>query len=665
MPTEFALRITHREPFAEGETFAQYGPFECISGQLKVSFDPDSAAYAGVVDLEFAARDAQGQVSYETDFYLIAPIDSSRGNRRLLFDVVNRGNKKALQFFNGGPGENTPTSSRDAGNGFLFRQGYSVLWCGWQGDLAPGNGRTTLRVPVATDGERGIIGEVCEEIIVGAQGVRSLPISGNTHTHSHRAASLDTSAAVLTCRRIQADPPQTVPPTKWQFASLDATGKPIPSDTDVYLASGFQPGWIYELRYVAKQPSLLGLGFAAVRDTVDFFRHAKVDSTGVGNPLCDGTQAPWIEKSYAWGRSQSGRYLREFVYRGWNVGSERRRVFEAVWPHVTGAGRLALNLRFAHPDRFPRQHEAHFYPSDQFPFAYTQTVDPSSGKSDAILRSPGSDPLVLHTQTSSEYWQRRGSLVHTDAYGVDLPEHPNVRMYLFASSQHHAAPGVPAQPGPHQHPSNPLDTSPLLRGLLVRLDRWASGADLPPPSAVPRLANGTLAHVTTVHDAFPQLGVTRPPRQPNRLFPHDFGPNYAHGVVSNHPPLLDATNEYAVLVPSIDADGNELVGLRTPDLTAPKATYTGWNFHIDGPGAEAMYSILGSYLPFAKTPVERATNDDSRRSLAERYPTPAAYVRQVVLATESLLNQGILLDEDAERYVDRAITDSSTDSDST
>ncbi|MBT6275112.1 MAG: hypothetical protein HOI95_13350 [Chromatiales bacterium] len=330
-------------------------------------------------------------------------------------------------------------------------------------------------------------------------------------------------------------------------------------------------------------------------------------------------------------------------------------MFDAVWPHVTGGGRLALNLRFAHPDRFPRQHEQHLYPSDQFPFAYVQSTDPWSAQTDALLRRPDTDPLVVHTQTSSEYWQRRGSLVHTDAFGVDLPEHPRTRTYLFASSQHHAAPGIPAQAGPHQNATNPLNTSPLLRALLVRLDAWVTNGEPPPPSAVPRRDDGTLVSARETHRCFPAMGDIRPPREPNHLLQHDYGPSYDDGITTVEPPRLDPAHEYAVLVPATDSDGNEIAGLRTPELAVPCATYTGWNLRSEGGGEKAMYSIVGSYLPFAATKAKREAAADQRRSLAERYASAADYVRQVVLAADALHQQGLLLAEDVERYVDAAM----------
>ncbi len=651
MTYELHLHIDTRELFADGVPFGKAGSYERIVGRAEVFLSPDSAHYQKVVDLAYAPQDERGRVRYETDVYLLKPVDMRRGNRRLFFDVVNRGDKRALQFFNDAAASNDPVSHADAGNGYLMRLGYSILWCGWQADVLPGAGRSTIAVPIARDGDRDITGTVREEIIVDEDSVVSIPLSGKAVTRSHPAISFATASASLSCRQCETDERIQVPETEWKFARLGAEGNPEASETDIYYPRGFRPGWIYEAIYTAKDPQLLGFGFAAVRDLVDMLRHDSTDGRGEANPLADESGQPLIEMAYAWGRSQSGRYLREFVYQGWNVGRSGRPIFNAVWPHVTGGGRLALNLRFGHPDRYPRQHEQHLYPSDQFPFAYVKSTDRSSGETDALLRHPETDPLVFHTQTASEYWQRRGSLVHADSRGEDLEEHPHVKMYLFASSQHHAAPGITPQSGPHQNPSNPLNTSPLLRALLVRLDEWATTGKPPPPSTVPRCDDGTLVDVSTVHDRFPKIADVRPPESPNRLFPQDYGSTYADGIAAEEPPRVDQTFEYAVRVPIVDADGNDIPGIRTPDVTVPRATYTGWNMRSESVGPNVMYSIVGSYLPFAGTEAERQKTGDERLSLAERYPSTADYVRQVSEAAHELHRRGLLLAEDVERYI--------------
>ena len=653
MSTQLRLHIDTREPFAEGIDFGETGPYERLTGRAAFAIAPQSPAYQGVVDLLHAPRNAAGHVEYETTFSLLKPVDLTQGSQRLIYDVVNRGNKRLVQFFNDAPHSNMPTSPEHAGNGFLMRRGYTVLWCGWQGDILPGEDRMTMQLPTPV-GEAGpITGRVRAEFIADAPGIHIFPLSGNDYTRSYPAASLDSADAILTCREYERDARQPIASSAWRFASLDAQGQLIPSATHLYLSDGFRPGWIYELIYTASEPLVLGLGFAAVRDLVDFFRYHDRDAEGLPNPLRSPQSG--IDKAYAWGRSQSGRFLREFVYRGWNHNAHGHRVFDGVWPHVTGAGRLALNLRFAQPDRYPRQHENHLYASDQFPFAYAQCTDPWSGRTDAILKRPTTDPLIMHTQTASEYWQRRGSLVHTDAFGLDLPEHPQARLFLFASSQHHAAPNQPPESGNYRCLSNPLQTSVFFRALLDALDAWATQGTPPPESRVPRRADDTLVTAETVHHAFPSLEEIDCPDEPNRLFLQDYGPDFANGIITHEPPLVEPAHEYAVLVPSIDADGNDQPGLRTPDLIAPLATYTGWNLRTDGYGAKAMHSVVGSYIPFAPTAAAGQERRDPRPSLAERYGSKSTYVRLVALAVQQLMEQRLLLPEDADRYMEAAM----------
>jgi hypothetical protein len=652
MPTHIRLHLDTREPFAASASFGDVGPYERLAGRVWFAVDPAAPAYSGVIDLPHAPRNAAGCVEYATDFYLLKPVDLARGNQRLFYDVINRGNKRALQFFNDAPHSNTPHSVEHAGNGFLLRRGYTVLWSAWQGDLLPGDGRMTMELPTATTATGDITGVVRTEYIVDTPGIVSVPLSGNTYTRSYESVTLETATATFTRREYAGDARQTIPPDAWQFARRTRTGEVVPSPLDCYLPEGFRPGWIYELLYTAKNPCVLGLGFTGVRDLVSFLRYATHDDDGTPNPLHHG-----ITAAYAWGRSQSGRFLREFVYRGWNSDASGRRVFDGIMPHVTGAGRVTLNYRFAQPGRYPRQHEEQFYPSDQFPFAYTLTTDPWSGQTDAILKRPETDPLVLHTQTSSEYWQRRGSLVHTDAFGADLPEHPQARIYLFASAQHFAEPQGKPQIGLHRHLSNPLDTAPLLRALLDALDQWATHGTPPPASHIPRRAAGTLVPVTIVQARFPRLPGVQCPAAPNRLYLQQYSAGFAAGIITPEPPVVDTTKEYAVLVPLVDADGNDLPGIRTPHVTVPLATFTGWNLRPEGYGPKAMASITGSYFPLAFTAAQRHGTGDPRPALTERYRCRFDYIGQIARAAHALVEARLLLAEDADRYVERAMAE--------
>ena len=641
------LTIEERAPFAEGADFGPAGAYERINGRVRFAIDPRQPANRRIVDLALAPADERGLVEYSTEFFIIKPVDMSRGNRRLLYDVNNRGNKRALQFFNDAPPNNDPRTARDAGHGFLMRNGYTVVWCGWQGDLLPGEGRLTMELPAATGPDGAVTGPFRAEFINEQPGVTTVSLGGHDYIRPCPAVDLNTGAATLTCRRLEQDPREPVPGTDWQFAAVDAAGNVVPSATNCHLPGGFRPGWIYELIYTAKDPLVLGLGFVGVRDLIDFLRHADADAAGQANPLRQGS--PGVEKAYAWGRSQSGRFLRAFVYEGFNASEGGRRIFDGVFSHVAGGGRLQLDYRFAQPDRYPRQHEDHLYPSEEFPFAYGPTEDPFTGRQDSVLKRPDTDPLVVHTQTATEYWQRRGSLVHTDPRGNDLPEHDNVRVYLLSSLQHNDA-AAALEGGVPRYPQNPLPANPVLRALLSALDEWVTDGVPPPESRIPTRSGGRLITGDAFRKEFPEVPGSACP-DPHALYRLDRGADFAGGVISHEPPSEDKTHEYAVLVPSVDADGNESAGVRVPEVAAPLGTCLGWNLRRD---SEVMAGIVGSALPFAETEEARAAQQDPRPSIEARYPSREAYLDAVRDAAVALREERLLLAEDVERCVDAA-----------
>ncbi len=664
MQPEIRLQIDVRESFADGAEFGDAGSYERIAGEVHFAVDPDAPGFSNIVDIDRAPRSAAGLVEYATDFYILRPTDLARGNGALIYDVNNRGNMRLLQFVNDGVHSNQPADRDHAGNGFLMRRGYSIVWSGWQGDLLPGDGRLTMRLPIAADGDQPLTGLTRCEFVADEAGVTTIPLSANGFTRSYPVAA-ESADAVLTGREYELDERIPVADDRWSFANVDDAGNAIASDRHLHLPDGFKPGWIYELVYTAQEPEALGLGFTGLRDLIAFLLHDDEDSAGNANPLRqDGVG---INRAYAWGRSQSGRFLREFVYQGFNVDTNGRQVFAGISPHVSGGGRVWLNCRFAQPGRFPRQHNDHLYPSDQFPFAYAASTDPHTGQTDALLKRPETDPKVMHTQTSSEYWDRRGSLVHTDCAGNDLPDHPQARVYLFASSQHNADPLLPGaedywaaaradniDPEATMHPTNPLDTAPVLRALIDALDAWVTDGTEPPPSMVPTVADGTLVTAVEAAAGFPTIPGVAHPTEPCRLQRLDFGPEFEHGVITNEPPERNPDAEYAVRVPATDAAGNEVGGIRTPHVAVPLATYTGWNFREPGASEQALKGTVGSYFPLPATASDRDASGDSRESVQERYADTETYVAQIETAARHLVEARLLLEEDLERYVSAA-----------
>ena len=653
MTNRVEIDITERFAFAGGQSFGAVGPYERLKGRAHFAVDPKARAQAGVVDLDKAAVDAGGLVRFSADISILKPVDPAKGSGRLFFDWGNRGNIRCLQFFNDAVGSNDPRTAEHAGNGFMMRRGYTLVWCGWQADLLPGDHRFLLDVPVATDKDKPITGQVRVEYIANARGVTTMPLSSRASTRSHPTVSLDTRKASLTRRRYAGDARIPVPPDAWMFARLEggsgldnqgAEYAIVPSDTHIHIPAGFEPGWIYELVYEGKNPLVLGLGHVAVRDFVSFLKSGKPDTAGKANPA-----GRPMEKAYGWGRSQTGRCIRDFIHRGFNADASGRKVFDGMLPHVSGGGLMWMNHRFANVIvAAGQEYEDHENPADRFPFSYASSSDHITGRTDAICKRPETDPLILHTQTATEYWQRHGSLVHTDTRGNDLPQPENVRVYLWSSSQHFADPLLKKPPrGVCQNVINVVWTSMLFRGMLDAMDAWASKGVAPPDSRIPRRADGTLVPGEEYRAKFPAIPGIATPRGPSPLERLDFGPDFDKGLLVEPPKRTGQS--YTVLVPAADADGNDKAGVRAPMVQVPLGTYTGWNLRARGFGHGAMFEFSGSTIPLPETSEERAATGDPRVSILERYPCKAAYREAIGEAAQKLVAQGLMLQEDIER----------------
>jgi hypothetical protein len=648
-----SLDIYRREPFAAAASFGDTGPYEKLVGVAHFAVDPRHPRNRLIVDLDRAPRNAEGKVEFEADVCILMPKDPNRGNRAILYDVNNRGNKLALGFFNRGGGGNDPT---DPGNGFLFRRGYTVVWCGWIGELLPGNYRLLLRAPVATEEGKPIRGIVRYEMVTD-QPADTLPLSRREGHGSYSPTHGGEAHGVLTWRMRETDPRVPIPRGQWSLERV-----PIPKvdqgvtgtlgQIRLRLAGGFRPGYIYELICEAEGPIVQGLGYAATRDLVSFLRH----DTSKRNPLGAIDGKPAIARTHAFGVSQSGRFLRNFLYLGFNVDESDRKVFDGVMPHVAGGGLGFFNHRFAQPTRHNGQHEEHLYPGDRFPFTYGPSVDPFSKRTDGILQRLMSEdvrflPKVMHTQSAAEYWHRSGSLVHTDPLGLRDAEIPdNVRIYAFGGTQHGPAADPPGR-GVAENLLNPGDYRPFLRALLDALDAWVKDGTPPPDSVYPRIDQGTLTDWHQRSTGFRAIPGVRYPEVIQRPPFLDYGPRFAsEGIITIEPPLI--RGHYAVQVPRSGPDGNDLGTLLAPEVAVPLATYTGWNLRRRDVGAEAMLaSLSGSFIPFPRTAAERRASGDPRQSIEERYGEFDHYQRQFAATCDDLVKRRYLLPEDAERLV--------------
>ncbi|MFH1921691.1 MAG: alpha/beta hydrolase domain-containing protein [Planctomycetota bacterium] len=640
------FEVLSREPFADGEPFGEAGAYERIVGRVYYELDPGRPQNRNVVDLDLAPRNESGRVELSGDLFILAPTDLAKGNGALIYDVNNRGNKLALRFFNLGGG-NDPKTAKDAGNGFLMRHGFTVVWSGWDGELLPGGDRLRLAPPVARDGDRPITGLVRCEIVPNGDVSRTVVNWANHGSYRPTAGGIEN--ATFTHRVRPQEPRVAIPRDRWTLHVGE-----VPSDApsqlpkvELEMPAGLKKGHIYELIYEAQDPLVQGTGFTAVRDLVSAFKYG----SGKDNPLLvDGE--PVIRRAHGFGVSQSGRFLREFVYWGFNEDERGRQVFDGLIPHVSGSGMGSFNHRFAQPTRHVAQHDHHDYPADRFPFAYETQHDPLSGQTDGILRralATGTAPFVLHTQSAAEYWTRSGSLAQTDPLGArDAVPPGNVRIYLFGGTQHGPS-GYPPGQGDGQNPANPGDYRPFLRALLLALDRWSQGGEAAPPSVYPTIGEGTLVAWDQKSTGFPAIPGVRYPtviQQPSYL---DLGPRWPEEqIIDRQPPI--PRGDYRVLVPRSGADGNEIGCLLPPEVAVPVATYTGWNLRRRDAGAEhELVSLQGSYLPFPVLKTDREKTSDPRPSLEERYGTFEAYLAQLAAKCRQLEEAGYLLPEDLER----------------
>ena len=643
------LKILHREPYEKGKSFDAVGPYEKIVGVAKFAIDPKHPKNKVIIDLDLAPTNPKGLVEFESDVYILAPKDLSKGNGAIFYDVNNRGNRLALKMFN------TPDD-----NQFLMRRGYTVVWSGWIGELLPGGEkpgeeRLLLKPPIPLENGKPVRGVVRFEMS-SDKPVKSMPLSRRPNHGSYTPTKEGLAKATLTRRNLVNDPRVVVPPRQWQVSVQpmievkEGVGGTLP-EVRLELSEGFEPGVLYELVCECEGSIVQGTGFAAVRDLISFLRHDQ----SAKNPFQRADKKPPFDRAYAFGVSQSGRFLRHLLWQGFNEDEKSRIVFDGLIPHVAGGGLGFFNHRFAQPTRHNGQHEDHTYPADVFPFTYQTEQDPETTFDDGILRryeKASKQPKVIHTQSAAEYWHRSGSIVHTHPkYTVDATIPANVRIFAFGGTQHGPA-AEPLKPGIGQNLANPADYRPFLRALLDGLDEWVRTGKEPPPSVYPRFDNKTLVSWKQSASRFPKLKGVAYPRVIQRPAIADFGPEFrVQGIITLEPP--DVRGHYPVFVPNCDQDGNDVGTLNLPDVAVPLATYTGWNLRKKEVGAEGqLASLLGSYIPFARTKAERDRTGDPRVSIEECYGTFENYQKRYAEACERLVQGRYLLAEDAKRLIE-------------
>ena len=580
---------------------------------------------------------------------MLQPRAPDKGSGRIVFDVVNRGRKTVLSL-NDAPRSEEPTAPLGSGNGFLMRHGYTVVWCGWQADVPASPGLMGLQGPEAIGPGGPLTGRILHQF-QSNEATQAFLLAHRGHV-PHPPVDADDPSASLTVRDHPNGPAQTISRDSWSFVHVeDEQVEPEPSH--VYMASGFEPGRLYQLVHNTRGGSIVGLGFAAVTDIVSFLKHAP---DAEGNP-CAGA----IEYAYALGMSQSGRFLRQMIHLGLDEDEEDRMAFDGIIPHVAGGMRGEFNLRFGQPSK-----DFFYILPEPFPFTDTEQVDPvarSRGSLLARMEERGRVPKIMFTNTSAEYWRGDAALIHTDLESMgDAPESPSVRRYHFAGTQHGSGDFPPVEVRPvdgirGQLPFNSVRYSPLLRAALVNMDRWVSKGETPPPSRHPMLADGTAVESASLLEKFARLPGVRVPPQTTRPIRLDWGPELSLGRTIKLPPTQG--KEFPALVSDIDESFNERAGIRLPDLAVPVATYTGWNLRDPSIGNPDLFigitgGLAGWTLPLPGTAADRASSGDPRPSIEELYTSREDYLDKVREAAQCLVDEGYMLEEDLAPVLERA-----------
>jgi hypothetical protein len=632
------ITFTRSSPFGAA-TFGSAGAYEQLDGVVTGEINPHHPLNRIIQDIERAPRNVRGNVEYAMTFSILKPVDLSKSNHTLVYDVVNRGNKLITSFLNVGT-----TPANPAGDGFLQQQGFILVWSGWQGDALPGGGRQVMTlVPVAHHKDGSFItGEVRQEYTPGVA-VPSEPLAGNAVTAPIETAARNDSTATMTRRIHHDDPKELIPRSQWAFADCSATNPfpGTPSTTRVCLQGGFDTNHIYELVYTGRDPKVMGIGLAATRDLVAFLRR----NSGPANPL-----AGAVQSTIGFGISQSGRFLRTFIGLGFNQDENGARVFDGLDPDIASY-RISLNIRFAQPTRLAgTQHTEKQFPGQDAPTTWGDAHDRFAHVDGGLLdrcRRSHTCPKIFNTVSSTEYWQAGMSFTTADADAdedLEIPE--NVRIYHFASAQHGGSqPAVAATQNPICEQLGNLNSYTYnFRALFLALRHWVVDGESPPHSRYPTLRRRTLVPAHRVR--FPSIpGVTFAGGFNSRQVldrGHGFDAKDESGVM-DEPPAVRFT--YRELLPQVDVDGNEVDGVRSTQVRVPLGTYSGWNTRKVNFGNPDLCDLSGQYVSFAVHQVDR--KGDPRRSVEERYGSKAGYMARVHEAVEDQVEEGLLLPDDA------------------
>jgi hypothetical protein len=633
--------LTFQRLLAGGKSWGRVGPYEELRGTLRFAIDPTHSANARLTDGTLAPRHTTGRVEFASDVSIILPVERARGSGRLLLDVVNRGNRVALPNFNRAPrlfvGPEVPIDAPvDLGDGFLMERGFTVVACGWQVDAPDYPALITMRQGHQAPGLRGRVYMQLQS----PEDTQNFLLSDKNHK-AYPAADVDERDAFMEVRDLSDGEAQPVPRGFWRFGRLDEDHY-LPDPHYICSAQGFQKGRLYQLVYTTNWAPILSLSFAALRECVSW---CKYGTEAMPPPIAN------IRYAYAYGRSQTGRYLRTYIYNDFNLDEQGREVLDGIIATVAGGMRGEFNQRFGQNSKDRNNMLAQL-----FPFTGVLQTDPETQQTDALRRrlAARKSPLkVFDINSSAEYHRGDASLIHTDPDGTyDIDAGPNARIYHYTGTEHSLGNWPPtdvAQTGDGENRSQNLrsviDYAPLLRASLINLDMWVVEGIEPPSSKHPRLSDGTAVPPAALKPMFDRIPGANYPAHHALPCRRDYGLLPQVEQVSLLPPKVG--KPYGSLVSAVDEDGNEVAGITLPEIAVPLAAHTGWTRrHADIGGEAQLLVFAGGTLPFAADEAERQANGDPRPSIAARYPSKDAYLKRVHQAAEQLVAARYLLAED-------------------
>ncbi|HJP87308.1 MAG TPA: alpha/beta hydrolase domain-containing protein, partial [Gemmatimonadaceae bacterium] len=593
-----------------------------------------------IVDLDLAPRNANGEVEAVSEFMMLRPTNLMEpAGDVAVVDIVNRGGITHYVFnLNRNP-RASAESAEFYGDALLMNRGVTIVAVAWQWDVQPGGPALHFQAPTVGSPTQQITGIVRSDITIDSP-ASSIPLGHSLAGGAvgYPVADPNDPANTLTVRDGPTSARRIIPHSEWRFAR-ESNGQIVDDPRSVYMAKGFQPGEIYEVVYRGRDPVVVGAGLGAIRDIISYLKY---DPKAIAH----------VKYGIGYGVSQTGRFIRHFLYQGFNTDEQGRIAFDGFFAHTAGAGRGSFNHRFAQPSRDAQPYSTFFYPTDVFPFTSLPTTDPLTGQR-AGLRdnlSGSRDTKVFYVDGGYEYWGRGASLTHTTPDGTrDVGFLPTERRYVMSSAQHSSPSAWPLSDseriaGTSAYRGDPLDQRLALRALMLSLIDWVAANREPPPSTYPTLASHTL--VTARDEKFPKIPNLPLARNPYQVYRMDFGPRWRQGIVDREPPRLGAP--YPIYVSRVDSIGNDLGGIRSIEIAVPLATYYPWQLRTGMPaGTDRLVSFRGTFTPLARTEADRRASGDSRPSIESLYGDKTRFMTRVEAAISSLIAQRFLLPQDS------------------